>query len=139
MDTAKIKELIAELEQDIEVKKQALQGLQKLLFSTNGHATVNVEGQMAQRDSMRAIRYLATDSYVDLAVKIIEANEGRPTPVMQIVEHIRNLRGNPHIERRSVEATLYRHIVDKGDSSRLVKNAPGIYGIRRFPREESAA
>jgi hypothetical protein len=140
MDTTKIKELIAELEQDIEIKSEVLQGLQRLLLSTNGHQTAKVEGRMAQRESVQVIVSHPTDSYVDLAVKIIEANENRPMPMMQIVERIRSLKANPAIERRSVEATLYQHIRAKGNSSRVVKVSPGVYGVRRFPRpEESAA
>jgi len=138
MDNAKIKELITELEQDIEIKAEALQGLQRLLLSANGQA-VKVQGRMVQRDSVRNVAFNSTDSYIDLAVKIIEANENRPMPVMQIVERIRTLKGNPDIERRSVEATLYQHIRAKEDSSRVVKVSPGVYGVRRFTREEPAA
>jgi hypothetical protein len=140
MDTAKIKELIAELEEDIGLKSEVLQGLQRLVSSTNGHKTVRAEGQMAQRDSVRNVVFNRADSYVDLAVKIIEANDSRPMPMMQIVDRIRTLKGNPDIERRSVEATLYQHAKAKGNSSRVIKVSPGVYGVRRFPRpEESAA
>jgi hypothetical protein len=60
--------------------------------------------------------------------------------MMQIVDRIRTLKGNPDIERRSVEATLYQHAKAKGNSSRVIKVSPGVYGVRRFPRpEESAA
>jgi hypothetical protein len=139
MDIGKIKELIAELEQDIEVKSEALQGLQRLLSSANGHKIVNAEGQMAQRESVSVVLSNPTDSYVDLAVKIIEANDGRPMPMMQIVERIRSIKRNPAIERRSVEATLYQHTKAKGDSSRIIKVSPGVYGVRRFTREVAYA
>jgi len=134
VDTNKIKELIAELEEDIKLKVDVLQNLQKLVGSANGHKLVG-----DQRDFAKKIAYNHADSYVDLAVKIIQANEGRPMPIIQIVEHIRALKGNPEIERRSVEATLYQHTTNKGDSSRVVKVSPGVYGLRRYPRSEEPA
>ena len=140
MDVSKIKELIAELEQDIQVKIDAISGLEKLLASMNGHKAIVAQGQMVLRDSIQNVIYSPDDSYVDLTVKIIEANEGRPMTIQQVVDRIKTIKNNPNIERRSVEATLYRHITDKGDSSRIIKPASGMYGIRRFPRtEESAA
>jgi len=77
------------------------------------------------------------DSYVDLAVKVITANDYRPLPMNELVKNIRVLKSDEKIERRSVEATIYRHIKTKGDSARLVKVSSGVYGVKRFPREAS--
>jgi hypothetical protein len=137
MDIAKIQGLIAELKADIEVKQQALNALLKLLSAGGDQATRT--DQMLQLDSVNPVLFTTSDSYIDLAVKIITSNNYRPLPVKEIVKRIRILRGNPHIERRSVEATMYQHIKAKGDSSRITKVAPGMYGVRRMPREESVA
>jgi len=72
---------------------------------------------------------------VDLAVNLITSNGGKPLHINTILEHIRKVKGNPEIKRQSVEATFFRHITDKKDSARLVKSAPGMYGLKRYPRE----
>jgi hypothetical protein len=137
MDTGKIQELIAEVKADIEVKEEALKALYKLLaVADDRFATVN---KVVMTDSVQTVLFSASDSYIDLAVKIITANDYRPLPMNEIVRRIRQLRGNPNIERRSVEATFHQHIKAKGELSRVVKAAPGIYGVRRFPRQESVA
>jgi hypothetical protein len=138
MNTDKIKELIEELEQDIKIREDALASLLKLLNSTNGRKMpITTSDNLVIKDEFQRIMFGSADSYVDLAVKLIEANSGRPMPVTSIVGQIRTLKGNPNIERRSVEATLYQHAT-KAESPRLVKMAPGIYGLRK-PSEETAA
>jgi hypothetical protein len=136
MDAENIRGLIAELEADIEVKTGALQSLRRLL-SLNGSAMGRVTIDVAA--PVEPILFRSDGSYVDLAVKVIEGNAGRPLRVKTIVEGIRTLKGNPNIERRSIEATLHRHIAMKKENSRVVKVARGIYGIRRFTREHPAA
>jgi hypothetical protein len=59
--------------------------------------------------------------------------------VKRILDYIREAKGNPNIERRSVEATLIQHMKAKGDTSRLIKVSPGVYTLRRYPRTEPAA
>jgi hypothetical protein len=137
MDAAKIHELIAELDAEIMLHKEAIQALQRLLPAAKNQVTAS--GQMIQSDSVKAILFAASDSYVDLAVKIITSNDFRPLPMKEIVNRIRALRNDPSIERRSVEATLYRHMKMKGEYARVVKTAPGIYGVKRFTREISVA
>jgi len=123
MDTAKVKELIADLEADIKLKQEALQGLKKLVSSDGGTAA-------------RSPLFTASDSYVDLAVKVINANDNRPLRMNEIVSRIRILKGNPDIQRRSVESTLIQHVRTKREMSRVLKVRPGVWGVRRFPRLE---
>jgi hypothetical protein len=136
MDANKIREIISELQADIDLRQQAVKALEKLLLSTAGAAGDQL---VAQQDNVKAILFGSTDSYIDLAVKTINANENKPTSIKQIVERIRVLKGNPNISRRSVEASIFRHIAVKGDMARLLKVGPGKYTVRRFPREEHAA
>ncbi len=84
---------------------------------------------------------LADLSYIDLAVRAITENENHPLEMKRLVEFIRAAKGNPNIERRSVEATIAQHMKAKGDKSRVVKTSPGVYGlgVRRYPRTEPAA
>lgn len=135
MDTTKMMELIAELEADIRLRQEALQGLRKLIASTE-QAVVRHTGM---QDSARPILFGASDSYVDLAVKAINANDNRPMRMTEIVSRIRVIKNNPDIQRRSVEATLIQHLRAKGDDSRVVKIRPGVWGVRRFPREAQTA
>lgn len=135
MDIAKIKELIAELETDIKIRQEALQGLWKLLPAV---AHKQTDDQSNVRDSARPILFTSTDSYVDLAVKVITANDNRPMPMKDIAERIRILKNNPNIERRSIEATLTQHAANKGEQSRVMRVGRGIWGVRRFPRETSS-
>ncbi len=137
MDTTKIHQLIAELDAEITLHKEAIQALQRLLPTAK--LEVAASDQMIQSDSIKRISFGAEDSYVELAVKIITSNGYRPLPMKEIVNRIRILRNDPNIERRSVEATLYRHMKMKGDSARVTKVAPGIYGVKRMPREISVA
>jgi hypothetical protein len=136
MDANKIREIISELQADIDLRQQAVKALEKLLLSTAG---ATGDQLVAQQDNVKAILFGSTDSYIDLAVKTINANENKPTSIKQIVERIRVLKGNPNISRRSVEASIFRHIAVKGDMARLLKVGPGKYTVRRFPREEHAA
>lgn len=137
MDTAKIHQLIAELDAEITLHKEAIQALQRLLPTAK--LEVAASDQMIQSDSIKRISFGTEESYVELAVKIITSNDFRPLPMKEIVNRIRLLRNDQSIERRSVEATLYRHMKMKGDKARVVKVAPGIYGVKRMPREISVA
>lgn len=134
MDTEKMKELIAELEADIRLRQEALQGLKKLVTSTE-----QTGSQMAMQDSARPILFGASDSYVDLAVKAINANDNRPLRMVEIVSRIRIIKNNPNIQRRSVEATLIQHLRAHGERSRVYKVSPGTWGVRRHPREIQTA
>jgi hypothetical protein len=136
MDTAKMRELIAELEVDIKLRQEALQGLRKLLSVS---IDLKPADQMNMQDSARPILFGATDSYVDLAVKVITANDSKPMRMNEIVARIRVLKGNPDIQRRSVESTLIQHARAKTEQSRIVKVRRGVWGIRRFPRESLTA
>lgn len=134
MDTMKMMELVAELEADIRLRQEALQGLKKLIASTEQPAD-----QLTMQDSARPILFGASDSYVDLAVKAINANDNRPLRMVEIVSRIRIIKNNPNIQRRSVEATLIQHLRAKGEFSRVYKVRPGIWGVRRHPREAQTA
>jgi hypothetical protein len=142
MDIAKIKELIDELQQDIKIKEEAVSSLEKLLAGNNGRKVaapvvtpVTASDNLVIRGGIHL--FGANDSYVDLAVKLIEANGRRPLSVSAIVDQIRVLKNNPNIERRSVEATLHQHTT-KAASPRLVKMAPGMYGLRKSGEETAA-
>lgn len=137
MDIAKIHELIAQLDAEITLHKEAILALQRLLPPAK--LGIAVSDQMVQSDSIKRINFGTEDSYVELAVKIITSNDYRPLPMKEIVNRIRILRNDQNIERRSVEATLYRHMKMKGDKARVTKVAPGIYGVKRMPREISVA
>jgi hypothetical protein len=140
MDTNKIKELISELQEDIRVKEEAIRSLQKLLSSINGRIPVNkhvdLSDNLILNDSFNHMLFSSDESYVDLAVKLIKANN-RPLSVSEIVDQIRTLKNNPHIERRSVEATLHQHAANS-KSPRLLRMAPGTYGLTP-PKENTAA
>lgn len=139
MDTAKVREVIAELRREIEPKMEAIRVLENLLSSkgqTIDQLTFNAAVQ-AHPFYGGGQGYAASDSYVNLAVALISANESRPMSIKNIVERIRTIKGNPDLERRSIESTLYQHT--KSEKARLVKVAPGTYGLKRYPREESAA
>lgn len=137
MDANKVRELIADLERDIRSKVNAINALRALLGS-------NVEGELTgpvpQIVQSRDVA-LADLSYIDLTVKAIEANDNRPVEMKRLVDFIRTAKGNPNIERRSIEATIAQHMKAKGERSRVVKTSPGVYGlgVRRFPRTEPAA
>lgn len=134
MDTNKIREMITELQVEIDQRLQAVKALERLLMSSS----TSTEKLNGMQDSVQPILFGSQDSYIDIAVKTIEANAGRSTTVRQIVDRVRTLKGNPEIERRSVEATLYRHIKAKGDNSRIIKVGPGKYTLRRFAREKES-
>src|SRR5260370_38882146 len=135
MNLTKVKEALAELKRERELLEEGIRGLQNLI--------ANLERNGDQRklfDSAKSsVAPIGTGSYVDLAVNFIQANDGQPVHVNDIVEHIRKVKGKPNIKRQSVEATFFRHITDRPDTARLVKAAPGMYGLKRYPRTESAA
>ena len=132
MDIEKIIELVGELEEDIRVKKEALNGLLHKVAKPVGTRVAfhGVEGDSS-------ITFNSASSYVDLAEQLIKSNNGEDMTVKAIVAKIRLIKDNSNIERRSIESTLYQHVKNKGENSRLIKTAPGYYGIRRLPRKES--
>ncbi len=131
MDTNKIREMITELQAEIDQRVQAVKALERILLSSS----TSSEKLNGMKDSVQQpVLFGTSDSYIDIAVKTIEANGGKPVPVGQIVDRIRTLKGNPNIERRSVEASLYNHVKSKKEQSRIIKSSPGVYTIRRFPR-----
>ena len=143
MNSAKINELIDELEQDIRIKSEAVSSLKRLLATTNGQRPaaaplkIAASDNLVFNDNLNRVLFGSNESYVDLAVKLIEANGGRPLSIASIVEQVRTLKGNNNIERKSVEATLYQHS-KKAASPRLVKIGSGMYGLLRKPSEEMA-
>jgi hypothetical protein len=142
MDTAKIKELIHDLQQEILVREEALSSLQKLLASTNTRkpSAINItvsDNLVVNGSNLNRVLFGSNESYVDLAVKIIEVAGGQPLSVTSIVDQIKLLKGNQNLDRRSIEATLYQH-VKKAESPRLFKPAPGIYGVRKSGDETAA-
>lgn len=138
MDTNKVRELIAELESEIQIKTNAIRVLRSLIDSE----TVPQRSfplVISLGDGLASPTDLASTSYMDLAVMAIEHNQGRPLHVKSILAFIRDAKGNQNIERRSVEATIIQHIRAKGETSRLIKTDPGTYALRRYPRTEPAA
>jgi len=69
-------------------------------------------------------------SYVQLAIALLE-EIGRPTPITILLEQIRERRNDPTITRGAVETSLLRHLNVKGDSTDVVKLAPGTYALRQ--------
>jgi len=136
MDTTKLREMISELEAEIKLRQEALHGLRKLLAGSGEQSTGD---QTGLQDSARPILFAASDSYVDLAVKVMSANDNKPMRMNDIVSRIRILKGNQGIQRRSVEATLIQHQRNKGEMSRVFKVRPGVWGLRRSPRELQTA
>lgn len=138
MDADKVRELIADLERDIESKVRAIKALKSLLTvepreeSSNASATPHLF-QAEQNAS------LASESYIDLAVRAVEQSPDEAVSMKDIVSFIRRIKGNPAIERRSVEATVARHMKAKGQMARLIKVGPGMYASRRYFRAEPAA
>lgn len=131
MDTNKVRQLIADLEEDIRAKSNAISALRTLLNES-------VTSSDTDRPTQQPIPILGAASYMELAVRALEQANGT-LHMKRIVEYIRQAKGNPNIERRSVEATLIQHLKAKGESSRVVKVRPGVWGLRRFPRSEPAA
>ena len=138
MDIKRVKETLEDLRREKQLIDQAISGLEKLLVVSVSDDGNHWIGDVQIISGVQEIVIGRNDSYVDAAVKIIEANDGHPMHIKSIVEHIRRVRNNPKIKRQSVEATFHRHIATKGEQSRIVKMSPAIYGIRRFPREEAA-
>jgi hypothetical protein len=135
MNVDKIREIIADLESEIAVKVKAISALRSLL----SEETPNLPGTVVGLRLENSLIASSSMSYVDLAVKAIEGAAGRPMPMTLILDYVRREKNNPRIERRSVEATLIQHMKAKGDLSRLIKVAPGVYALRRYPRSEPAA
>ena len=138
MNITKAKELIAELELDIADKLNALNALRVLVARESGADSAHVSATPSNVVPMSLV-VDESDSYVDLAVKIIESRGGAPMRVADIVRQIRTLKGNMSIERRSVESTLYQHVKAKGENSRVVKAGRAMYGVRRYPRVQNSA
>jgi hypothetical protein len=151
MDTVKIRDLIAELEGEISVKVNAIKSLKALLASSNGASKVVAGGaspdefhyihggafpEQPKLPAFQTVTYGGhqDDSYVDLAVAALETLGGKPMRMVDIFNWIKNVRSNPHLERRSVEATISQHVKKKGEKSRIIRVSPGIYGLRRYPR-----
>jgi len=150
MDTAKIKAIIAELEADIGVKANAINSLKALLASSDGAS----RGSTGGTESLSDVEYIyggssellaklpgiqisfadRNKSYVELAVAALEATGGKPMRMVDIFNWIKAAKSNPHLERRSVEATVSQHVKKKGERSRIVRVSPGVYGLRRYPR-----
>lgn len=132
MNLSKVKEALADLQRQRDLVDEAIKGLRNVLAAmsdSNGQKRLFPAGDAP----------LGVGSYVDLAVNLITSNGGKPLHVNTIVEHIRKVKGKPDIKRQSVEATFFRHMTDKKNSARLVKSAPGMYGLKLYPREDTAA
>jgi hypothetical protein len=123
MKTDKIRDAIADLQEQKDLIDNAIESLQEILVRLNGHAT-----QVAMPFIPESAPKLAKGSYIDLSVQLLRAN-GRPMHVKKIVEQIRVLRNDPTIKRGSVESTLLRHIEAKAGESRVRKVGPGTYGL----------
>src|SRR5260370_3104397 len=108
MNIEKVKELITELEAEVGAKVNALNALKALLVQEKNANTTQSEALPLKLVPMGVAE--ESDSYVDLTVKVIEANGGKPMRVKHIVERIRTAKNNPSIDRRSIEATLYQHV-----------------------------
>ena len=134
MNTGKIKEALGDLQQQRELIDDAIKSLQRVLLQLNGH-----DEQKMLPLALQTAPAIAQGTYLDLVVQLIEANGYRPMHVKNIVEQIRLLRNNPNIRRQAVEATLQKHIASKGEMSRVAKDSPGHYRVRRMPRTLPAA
>jgi len=123
--TDKIREAIADLQEQRGLLDNAIQSLQTILVRLNGHSSSQVAMPFGPETPSVLIDQ---GSYVDMAVQLLQAS-GHPMHVKQIWEQIKVLRNNPNIKRGSVESTLLRHIEAKRGETRLRKVRPATYGL----------
>ncbi len=146
MDTKQIKDLLQELEQDVEVKQDAIRALRKLLLGSTDRKPARMASVVdlppdPGDDELVIPGFSSEESYVELTAKLIEGMGGRPMHIRSIVNRIRRIKGNQDIKRQSVESSLHRHLSSKGEKARVFKVGRGMYGLNppRFPRQEPAA
>ena len=130
MNFSKIKDALADLERQRDLIDGAIKGLRNVLANAS-----DSNGQTKMFDGASP----ASGSYVDLAVNLITNGGGRPVHISTILEHIRTVKRNPLIKRQSVEATFFRHMTDNKEKARLVKSAPGMYGLKHYTRADTNA
>lgn len=135
MNTKGIRQVLEDLRRQKNVIDEAMKNLRLLLMQLDKER--HPEGFLVHEREIAAAPPRA--SYLDLAVKAIEANDCQPMHINSIVEHIRVAKGNLDIKRQSIDTTLCRHLAMKGGRSRIVRVSPGIYGVRGLPRQEPAA
>jgi hypothetical protein len=138
MNSQKIRDLIGDLESEIQSKVHAINALRSLLESPDDGDLANTTAPQSRPAYSLEARPLRLSSYMELSIKAIES-AAKPLHVNDILKFIRTVKGDPNIARRSVEATLIQHLKTKGDESRLIKVFPGTYALRRYPRIEPAA
>lgn len=124
MKTDKIREAIADLQEQRDLLDEAINSLQAVLVRLNGHANAQVSMPFAPEELPHTVR----GSYVDMTVQLLQAS-GRPMHIKQILEQIRILRNDSTIKRASVESTLLRHIGAKHGEARLRKVRTATFGL----------
>ena len=116
MNTGKIKEALAELQQERGKLDGVISQLQNILASANGTANTQLELKAAARSS-----------YVDETVSILE-HAGKPMHVTEITKKIASARGKA-AARTSVESSIVRHINTQASKARITRIGPSMYGL----------
>lgn len=123
MNTVKLKEALAELQQQRTILNGAITNIQNVLAmleapATNGQAEAPPPGG---------------SSYIDQSVQAL-GQVGRPLHISDICNMIAQVRGVSGVARASVESSLVRHINSLGDRARVVRTGRSTYGLPQWPR-----
>lgn len=119
MNTAKLREALADLEQQRNVIDDGIKVLRKVIAA--------MESPEKAPEIQRFPR-LGRMSYIDDAVYVLEGTS-RPMHINELTEAIRSLREGKRVSRASVESSLVRHISTFGDKSKIIKMGPSKYGL----------
>ena len=127
MNTAKLKEALEELKAERATLNSAIATIERLIGGSNGSADVFPILRSEKALQPRSV------SYVDLSVEALR-NHGKPMKVKDLTYEVGKLKGQD-IERRSLEATLFRHIRLNKAGAKLVKVGRGFYALPSWPHE----
>jgi len=120
MDTSKLKEALAELQNQRNLLDAAITNIQNVL------AMLSQASNPQRAESGRNVSD-ATPSYIELAVDALE-HSGKPMHIKELVGIISELRGD-QVKRASLESSIVRHIAGMKERSRLAKFAPSTFGL----------
>jgi hypothetical protein len=130
VNTSKLKEALAELQQQRLILDGAISSIQRIIATMNGGAeTASVAEPEARKTS-----------YIDDTVKLLEI-AGQPLHIKEITKQIGEMRG-AESARASIESSLGRHIELLKERARVVKVRPATYGLpiwKSLPKHSVAA
>jgi len=125
MNTSKLKEALSELKAERSSIDAAIRSLEQIIEGTK-----QAHAEIVRQTFDAAIGQVRT-SYVELVVSILQKH-GRPMRLVDLTPEVSKLKGSG-VERRSLEATLVRHIIQAKDRAKIVRVGPGIYGLPAWP------